>query len=210
MQLSDVDLMEDTWSTQVPHETFDLLRREAPVFWHDLHGEKAPGFWAVTRHADVRAISRDTATYSSEAMGTFISDPTPEGLAAMRMTLLNMDPPRHNRYRRLVSRGFTPRVIRALEEQIVERARRIVDEVCEKGEIDFVGDVAVYDEVLGTGTLVGFENHRGVTATGAGARPLGRRVCGRRFEIPRTPRAIPRRRATRYSARPTRAVRPSR
>lgn len=143
MQLTDVDLMEDTWSTRVPHETFDLLRREAPVFWHELDDEKAPGFWAVTRHADVRAISRDTATYSSEAMGTFIADPTPEGLAQMRMTLLNMDPPRHNRYRRLVSRGFTPRVIRALEDQIVDRARHIVDEVCEKGEIDFVEEVAV-------------------------------------------------------------------
>ncbi len=142
MELTDVDLMEDTWATDVPHEAFALLRREAPVFWHDLDSEKAPGFWAVTKHADVRAVSRDTETYSNEAMGTFIADPTPEGLAVMRMTLLNMDPPRHNRYRRLVSRGFTPRTIRLLEEQIRRRATDIVDGVCEKGEIDLVAEVS--------------------------------------------------------------------
>jgi cholest-4-en-3-one 26-monooxygenase len=142
VELTDVDLMEDAWATDVPHEAFALLRREAPVYWHDLDTDKAPGFWAVTKHADVRAVSRDTETYSSEAMGTFIADPTPEGLAAMRMTLLNMDPPRHNRYRRLVNRGFTPRMIRLLEEQIDQRAKEIVDNVCEKGEIDLVAEVS--------------------------------------------------------------------
>jgi cholest-4-en-3-one 26-monooxygenase len=142
VELSDIDLMEDAWATDVPHEAFALLRREAPVHWHELDSQKAPGFWAVTKHADVRAVSRDTETFSSEAMGTFIADPTPEGLAAMRMTLLNMDPPRHNRYRRLVNRGFTPRMIRLLEEQIDQRAREIVDAVCEKGEIDLVAEVS--------------------------------------------------------------------
>jgi cholest-4-en-3-one 26-monooxygenase len=142
VELSDIDLMEDAWATDVPHEAFALLRRLAPVHWHELDNQKAPGFWAVTKHADVRAVSRDTETFSSEAMGTFIADPTPEGLAAMRMTLLNMDPPRHNRYRRLVSRGFTPRMIRLLEEQIDQRAREIVDAVCEKGEIDLVAEVS--------------------------------------------------------------------
>ena len=81
MELSEVDLMEDSWAVDVPHEAFTTLRREAPVFWHELEGEKAPGFWAVTKHADVRAVSRDVATYSSEERGTFIADPTPEGLA---------------------------------------------------------------------------------------------------------------------------------
>jgi cholest-4-en-3-one 26-monooxygenase len=142
VELSDIDLMEDAWASDVPHEAFALLRREAPVHWHELDNQKAPGFWAVTKHADVRAVSRDTETFSSEAMGTFIADPTPEGLAAMRMTLLNMDPPRHNRYRRLVNRGFTPRMIRLLEEQIDQRAREIVDAVCEKGEIDLVAEVS--------------------------------------------------------------------
>ena len=143
MRLEDIDLMEDTWSTQVPHEAFATLRREAPVHWHPLDGEKAPGFWAITKHEDVRSISRDTATFSSEEMGTFIADPTPEALAVIRMTLLNMDPPRHNRYRRLVNRGFTPRMVRALHDTIDARAKAIVDKVAHKGEIDFVEEIAV-------------------------------------------------------------------
>lgn len=143
LTLADIDLMEDTWAHGFPHDQLAYLRANAPVFWHDLHSEKAPGFWAVTKHADLRAVSRDTATYSSEEKGTFIADPTPEGLAVMRLTLLNMDPPKHNRYRRLVNRGFTPRMIRLLEETIAARARSIVDNVCEKGEIDFVEEVAV-------------------------------------------------------------------
>ena len=60
----------------------------------------------------------------------------------MRLTILNMDPPKHNRYRRLVTKGFTPRVIAQLEEQIERRAKRIVDDVCERGECEFVEDVA--------------------------------------------------------------------
>ncbi len=174
--LADIDLMEDTWSVGVPHETFARLRREDPVHWHELEGDKAPGFWAVTRYEDVRAISRDTATYSSEAMGTFIADPTPEGLAVMRMTLLNMDPPRHNRYRRLVNRGFTPRMIRMLEEAVEGRAKAIVDAVVDKGEIDLVAEVSaempaqVICDMIGvpaedrkqivewTNTMVGFDD----------------------------------------------------
>jgi cholest-4-en-3-one 26-monooxygenase len=176
MELSQIDLMEDAWAADVPQEAFTTLRREAPVFWHELEGEKAPGFWAVTKHADVREVSRDVATYSSEEKGTFIADPTPEGLAAMRMTLLNMDPPKHNRYRRLVNRGFTPRMVRKIEEQVVQRAREIVDGVCERGEIDFVADVAcempagVICDMIGvppedrkqivewTNTMVGFDD----------------------------------------------------
>ncbi|MFN8040492.1 MAG: cytochrome P450 [Acidimicrobiales bacterium] len=174
--LADIDLMEDTWSVGVPHETFARLRREDPVHWHELEGEKAPGFWAVTKYEDVRAISRDTATFSSEAMGTFIADPTPEGLAVMRMTLLNMDPPRHNRYRRLVNRGFTPRMIRMLENAIDDRAKAIVDAVIDKGEIDLVAEVSaempaqVICDMIGvpaedrkqivewTNTMVGFDD----------------------------------------------------
>ena len=174
--LADIDLMEDTWSVGVPHETFARLRREDPVHWHELEGEKAPGFWAVTKYEDVRAISRDTATFSSEAMGTFIADPTPEGLAVMRMTLLNMDPPRHNRYRRLVNRGFTPRMIRMLEDAIDDRAKAIVDAVIDKGEIDLVAELSaempaqVICDMIGvpaedreqivewTNTMVGFDD----------------------------------------------------
>lgn len=140
MELSEVDLLEDAWAEAVPHEAFALLRREAPVYQHPE--PDGPGFWALTRHADVVAVSRDTGTFSSERGATFIDDQTEESLATLRLTILNMDPPKHNRYRRLVSRGFTPRVVTQLIEEIEQRATRIVDEVIDRGECEFVEDVA--------------------------------------------------------------------
>ncbi len=140
MSLDEIDLLAETWSHEVPHEAFDLLRVSDPIHWHPE--PDGPGFWAITRHADVLAVSRDPETYSSELGATFIDTQTDEALASMRLTILNMDPPKHNRYRRLVSKGFTPRVVAQLEEQIERRAVRIVDDVCEKGECEFVEDVA--------------------------------------------------------------------
>jgi cholest-4-en-3-one 26-monooxygenase len=140
MELSQVDLLEDTWAEGVPHEAFELLRREAPVFWHPE--PEGPGFWALTRHADVVSVSRDPATFSSERGSTFVDDQTEESLAQLRLSILNMDPPKHNRYRRLVSRGFTPRVIGRLVDGVEQRAKRIVDEVVDRGECEFVEDVA--------------------------------------------------------------------
>jgi cholest-4-en-3-one 26-monooxygenase len=140
MRLDEIDLLEDAWAQGVPHEAFDLLRREAPVHWHpEIDGS---GFWAVTRHADVVKASRDPATFSSELGSTFIDDQTDEAMLQLRLTILNMDPPKHHRYRRLVSRGFTPHMVGKLVETIEKRAERIVDDVADRGECEFVEDVA--------------------------------------------------------------------
>jgi cholest-4-en-3-one 26-monooxygenase len=140
MKLDDIDLLADTWSRAVPHDMFEVLRREAPVFRHaEPEGD---GFWAVTKHADVLAVSRDNHTYSSELGGTFIDTQTDEALSKLRLSILNMDPPKHHRYRRLVSKGFTPRMIGQLQDAIQWRAKRIVDDVIERGECEFVEDVA--------------------------------------------------------------------
>ncbi|MEX2254727.1 MAG: cytochrome P450 [Acidimicrobiia bacterium] len=138
--LDGIDLLASTWGHAAPHDQFDRLRREAPVCWHPE--PEGPGFWAVTKHDDVVAVSRDSATYSSELGGTFIPDQDEMALASLRLTILNMDPPKHNRYRRIVSRGFTPRVIGKLLEDIEHRATRVVDDVAERGECEFVEDVA--------------------------------------------------------------------
>jgi cholest-4-en-3-one 26-monooxygenase len=140
MTLADIDLLEDTWARAVPYDQFDLLRREAPIFWHE-HPE-ARGFWAVTRYDDVRAVSRDHETFSAELGSTFLQDHTPEALEFIRMTILNMDPPKHSRYRRLVSAGFQPRMINRLMDQIDERARTIVANISGREEIEFVEQVA--------------------------------------------------------------------
>lgn len=140
MDLTEIDLLEDTWLKGVPHDQFELLRREAPVFWHTE--PDGPGFWALTKHADVITVSRDPVTFSSELGATFIDTQTDEALAQLRLTILNMDPPKHHRYRRLVNRGFTPRMVGMLMENIETRAKRIVDEVVDRGSCEFVEDIA--------------------------------------------------------------------
>jgi cholest-4-en-3-one 26-monooxygenase len=101
--LDQINLLEDTWAEAVPYDQFEVLREQAPVFWHE-HPEFT-GFWAVTRFDDVRAVSRDHQTYSTELGSTFLADYDEAALELVRMTLLNMDPPKHSRYRRLVSAG---------------------------------------------------------------------------------------------------------
>src|SRR5262245_38721311 len=131
----------DTFTRGVPHETFRRLRREAPVFWHpdSFHGG---GFWAVTRHADVWRISLDQRTFSS-SRGSALLPPFPEEkLVPQREIMLNMDPPQHTKYRRLVNLGFSPKVLNLAEQQIRARARTIVDAIARRGRCDFVTDVA--------------------------------------------------------------------
>ncbi len=156
--LEDIDLLASTWGHAEPHDQFDLLRRESPVHWHpEVNGS---GFWAVTKHEDVRAVSRDSETFSSELGGTFIPDQDEMVLAQLRLTILNMDPPKHNRYRRLVSRGFTPRVIGKLVEDIERRARVVIDDVCEKGEAEFVEDIAAQVPVQMICEMIGLDKEQ--------------------------------------------------
>lgn len=140
MSLADSNLLADTWGQGVPIDQFDRLRREDPVHWHPEPNDT--GFWAVTRHADVVAVSRDPELFSSELGSPFISTQTDEAMEQIRLSILGMDGAKHHRYRRLVSKGFTPRVIAQLESQIVNRAEAIADTVCERGECEFVQEVA--------------------------------------------------------------------
>ncbi len=153
--LEGIDLLASTWGRGVPHDQFDRLRREAPVYWHPERDDT--GFWALTKHADVRAASHDHETFSSELGGTFIPTADEESLAQLRLTILNMDPPKHHRYRRLVSKGFTPRMITALVEEIERRAAVVVDNVCEKGEVEFVEEIAAQVPVQMICEMIGLE-----------------------------------------------------
>jgi cytochrome P450 len=129
----------DTYVRGVPYETFARLRAREPVTWV----EEAPpgaGFWAVWRHAEVRDVLRQPALFSSHLGATQIRDPpTPEDLAYVRRSMLNMDPPDHGRLRGLLARSFTTRAIAALEHRIEARARALVDSVADVGECDFAG-----------------------------------------------------------------------
>src|SRR5215470_8982539 len=123
-----------------PHEYFKMLRHAAPVCWHP-EGD-GPGHWAVTRYEDLKHVSRNPLLFSSWLGGTTVRDVPPENLDRSRALMLNMDPPQHAKYRRLVQRGFTPRVIQALEPHIRELATQIVDRVARRGECEFVSEVA--------------------------------------------------------------------
>jgi cholest-4-en-3-one 26-monooxygenase len=154
-ELEGIDLLATTWGHGVPHDQFDRLRAEAPVYWHAEPNDT--GFWALTKHADVRAASHDCDTFSSEVGGTFIPTADEEALASLRLTILNMDPPKHNRYRKLVSKGFTPRMIRMLVDEIERRAAVVVDDVCEKGEVEFVEEIAAQVPVQMICEMIGLE-----------------------------------------------------
>lgn len=118
---------------------FALLRRERPVGF-DAERTPAglppgPGFWSFVRHGDLFGISRDHESFTSvPAVGIFDYP--------VRTSIINMDPPVHTRYRLVVNRGFTPRMIGQLEERIGAQARRIVEDVAPRGEADLVTDVA--------------------------------------------------------------------
>jgi len=123
-----------------PWDQYEWLRANAPVFWHDE--PDGPGFWAITKYDDIRAISRTPKIFSSYETGVMLPDPDPMGLYAQRLMMLNMDPPQHDRFKLLVSRGFTPKNAPLLRPRIEELAREIVDAAMQKGSCDFVSEIA--------------------------------------------------------------------
>jgi cholest-4-en-3-one 26-monooxygenase len=143
--LADIDLTNpDAFVAGVPHEWFTRLRREAPVYWHPETGSPSgrEGFWAVTGYDDFVIVNREWQTYSSMRGAVYMWDIPEEALEQQRMLMLNMDPPLHTRYRLLINKGFTPRMVNALEETMRDRTREILDRVAARGECDFVVDVA--------------------------------------------------------------------
>ena len=145
MQLADIDLLDpDRFVAQEHHEMFEVLRREAPVFWHEEPG--GPGFWNITRYDDLVEVNRQPELFSSELGGISIFDmDRVDGSESMDLrgaVMIMTDPPKHTRYRRLVNKGFTPRMIGIIEQHLRRRAVTIVDNVIERGECDFVVDIA--------------------------------------------------------------------
>ena len=146
MGLDGIDLLDlDRFQRLEHHEMFKRLRAEAPVSWHDH--PRARGFWNVVLHPDLITVNRDTALFSSEVGGISIPDPgeldqPSGGMDPRGVMMLYMDPPKHTRYRLLVNKGFTPRMIGMLQQHLEYRAVRIVDNIIERGECDFVVDLA--------------------------------------------------------------------
>jgi cholest-4-en-3-one 26-monooxygenase len=126
-----------------PHEMFAWLRTHDPVFWHADGGEPGwPGFWAVTRHADIGYLSRHPEIFSSARRLSLFGEVPEDRIELQRLMMLNMDPPQHTRQRGFVNRGFTPRMIGRLEEHIAEICHGLLDEVQDAGCADFVTEIA--------------------------------------------------------------------
>ncbi|HLN15789.1 MAG TPA: cytochrome P450 [Acidimicrobiales bacterium] len=156
MRLEDIDLNDSRrFVSGVPWEWFTYLRKEAPVYFHP-HAESAGGgYWCVTRHEDCVNVNRDWEHFSSFEQGALFHDMAPDALEQQRLMMLNMDPPLHTRYRRLVNRGFTPRMVRDLEAKIVGYTDEIIDTVCEKGSADFVVEMAAELPLLVIAEIMG-------------------------------------------------------
>jgi cytochrome P450 len=123
---------------------FATLRRERPLSFHEetevpLLG-KGPGFWALTRHADILHVSRTPEVFSSAGSVTIVDQP-PE-FAEFFGSMIAMDDPRHARLRKIVSRGFTPGMLRKVEADVERAATEVIDAVSDLGECDFITDIA--------------------------------------------------------------------
>jgi hypothetical protein len=141
----------DTYVAGVPHATFARLRRDDPVSWWDEADGR--GFWAVTRYDDVLTVSRRTDVFSS-AQGIRLEDMTPEECDARR-TMMEMDPPQHTRYRRLVAKPFSRREVWAYEAAVRALARNVVDTVAGAELFDFTTAIARELPMRMLGSLLG-------------------------------------------------------
>jgi cytochrome P450 len=113
----------DAFDGSHPWDQYAWLRAHDPVHWHPEPA--GPGFWAITKYADIRAVSRQPRLFSSYARGVGLAEPDEAGLAASRQMMLVMDPPQHDRFKLLVSRGFTPKAALTLRPRIEELATEI-------------------------------------------------------------------------------------
>ena len=138
---------------RIPHDEFAALRRSQPIFWVEQAPEaragmsdaSGSGYWAVTKHADILTVSKNSQIFSSRENGVIIRLPetaTRESVEQTQVVIINQDAPEHTQLRSIISRGFTPRAIGVLEEALEERARRIVREAVAAGSGNFVDQVA--------------------------------------------------------------------
>jgi cytochrome P450 len=142
-----------------PHEQYRWLRQNHPVWFHPERD--GSGFWAVADYAHVVEVSRNQPVYSSWLGGVMLPDSDPNLLDGSRLMMLYQDPPQHTRYRRLVSRSFTPRASQAWTVRIGDLARRIVDRVIDRGGCEFVSEVAGEMPSLVIAELMGIPSEDG-------------------------------------------------
>jgi cytochrome P450 len=147
-----VDLVYDPYDYAIdadPHPVWKRLRDEAPVYYNERYG-----FYALSRFDDVLAAHVDTATYSS-AHTTVLESMTADPDPFFQTLMIFMDPPQHTRYRKMVSRAFTPRHMAAIEERIRDLAASFLDEFVGEDGFDYVADFGARLPVISISALLG-------------------------------------------------------
>ena len=139
----------DLNASRLPVEELAHLRESAPIWWNEQPlgqgGFDDGGYWVVTKHRDVKEISRRSDVFSSlekTALPRYKEGTVAEQIERGRYVLLNMDAPHHTHLRKIISRAFTPRAVEALRDDLRERAAAIVRAAAENGTGDFVEQVA--------------------------------------------------------------------
>jgi cytochrome P450 len=133
------------YATGVPYDVYAKMRVEEPVSWQDEPelptSPSGSGFWAVMRHRDVRFVCRNPAVYSASLGGTQLRDPDPADLPYLRSMLLNMDPPEHNKYRKVISRTFSPASLAKFDEFVGDRVATLLERLRERETCDVVTEL---------------------------------------------------------------------
>ncbi len=152
----------DLLSTRLPIEEWAELRRTAPVWWVDqpdgVSGFDDGGYWVVSKLDHIKEISKSGEIYSTNANTAVIrfnGEITRDEIDIQRAMLVNTDPPAHDKLRRIISRGFTPRAVNSLRDALRERAERIVHEAKKTGGGDFVEQVACELPLQAIAELIG-------------------------------------------------------
>ncbi|MGO9044280.1 MAG: cytochrome P450 [Mycobacterium sp.] len=140
----------DIYAERLPVEEFAELRASEPIWWNAQApgtggGFNDGGYWAITKHKDVKEVSLRNDVFSSYencVIPRFNNDIAREDIDLQRVVMLNMDPPQHTRLRRIIARGFTPRAIGRIRDELNERAQNIAKAAAAAGSGDFVEQVA--------------------------------------------------------------------
>ncbi|MBV9799036.1 MAG: cytochrome P450 [Solirubrobacterales bacterium] len=139
--LTSVDLLDhDLFADHEPWEVFDRLQREAPVYFHPE--PEGRGFWALTKYDDVLAVLRDPKTFSSEVGGAATIEDLPEDVLDARRNFLEFDPPKHGRYRRLISTNFTPGAVGRYEDWLRALITNLLERTLPTGSFDLARELA--------------------------------------------------------------------
>jgi cholest-4-en-3-one 26-monooxygenase len=144
----------DTYTQGVPFAEFARLRSEQPISWQ-VDPDNGVGYWAITRRDHLDFISKSPELFSSAERTCFYAERDDMQIAMMRNLLINMDPPDHVKYRRIVRNAFTPKAVDSYEQRFRDIARDIVDRILPKGRCEFVSEVAAELPLIAICELMG-------------------------------------------------------